>query len=119
MNADTSVASTRDRGARHILSLSGGKDSTALAIHLRERIPHLEYVFCDTEKELPETYEYLGRLEALLGVTTRSSIVFTCVRPAHDLRIAQKPPLAVPDGVQGHDPHYRATKTMSNKHCSW
>lgn len=52
---------------RHILSLSGGKDSTALAIYLRDRIPDLEYVFCDTEKELPETYEYLARLEAYLG----------------------------------------------------
>jgi 3'-phosphoadenosine 5'-phosphosulfate sulfotransferase (PAPS reductase)/FAD synthetase len=27
----------------------------------------MEYVFCDTQKELPETYEYLGRLEAYLG----------------------------------------------------
>lgn len=52
---------------RHILSLSGGKDSTALAIYLRDRIPNLEYVFCDTEKELPETYEYLALLEAYLG----------------------------------------------------
>lgn len=52
---------------RHILSLSGGKDSTALAIHLRDRIPEMEYVFCDTKKELPETYEYLDRIEAYLG----------------------------------------------------
>lgn len=52
---------------RHILSLSGGKDSTALAVYLRDRIPDLEYVFCDTEKELPETYEYLDRVEAYLG----------------------------------------------------
>jgi hypothetical protein len=52
---------------RHILSLSGGKDSAALAIYLRDKIPEMEYVFHDTGKELPETYEYLGRLEALLG----------------------------------------------------
>ena len=52
---------------RHILNLSGGKDSAALAIYLRDRIPGLEYVFCDTKKELPETYEYLDRLEAYLG----------------------------------------------------
>ena len=52
---------------RHILSLSGGKDSTALAIYLHNRIPELEYVFCDTEQELPETYDYLGRLEVFLG----------------------------------------------------
>ena len=52
---------------RHILGLSGGKDSTALAIYLRDRIPEMEYFFCDTDKELPETYEYLDKLEAFLG----------------------------------------------------
>lgn len=54
---------------RHILLISGGKDSTALAIFMRDRRPELdiEYVFCDTHKELPETYEYLTRLEAYLG----------------------------------------------------
>ena len=53
--------------ARHIVSLSGGKDSTALAIYLRDRIPALEYVFCDTGEELPETYEYLDKIEKFLG----------------------------------------------------
>ncbi len=52
---------------RHILSLSGGKDSTALAIYMLNRIPDVEYIFCDTGEELPETYEYLERLEAFLG----------------------------------------------------
>jgi len=52
---------------RHILCLSGGKDSTALAIYMRDRVPEMEYVFADTQKELPETYEYLTRLEAYLG----------------------------------------------------
>jgi 3'-phosphoadenosine 5'-phosphosulfate sulfotransferase (PAPS reductase)/FAD synthetase len=52
---------------RHILSLSGGKDSTALAIFMRDRIPDMEYVFCDTDKELTETYEYLNHVEAFLG----------------------------------------------------
>lgn len=56
-----------DSRVRHIVNLSGGKDSTALAIYLRDRLPDLEYLFCDTEKELPETYEYLDRLEAYLG----------------------------------------------------
>lgn len=52
---------------RHVLSLSGGKDSTALAIYMRDRVPEMEYVFCDTQKELVETYEYLSRIEAYLG----------------------------------------------------
>lgn len=58
-----------EKPTRHILSLSGGKDSTALAIHMRRTRPHIEmeYVFCDTAKELTETYEYLNRVEAYLG----------------------------------------------------
>lgn len=52
---------------RHIVSLSGGKDSTAMAIYLKGRLPDVEYVFSDTDKELPETYEYLEKIEAFLG----------------------------------------------------
>ncbi len=57
----------KDQKVRHILSLSGGKDSAALAIYMRDRVPEMEYIFHDTDKELPETYEYLSRLEAILG----------------------------------------------------
>lgn len=52
---------------RHILSLSGGKDSAALAIYMRDRVPEMEYIFHDTDKELPETHQYLELLEAILG----------------------------------------------------
>lgn len=52
---------------RHVLCMSGGKDSTALALFMRDRVPEMEYVFCDTEKELTETYEYLNQVEAFLG----------------------------------------------------
>ena len=54
---------------RNILLLSGGKDSTALTIYMRDKYPHvdMEYLFCDTQKELPETYEYLSKVEAYLG----------------------------------------------------
>jgi 3'-phosphoadenosine 5'-phosphosulfate sulfotransferase (PAPS reductase)/FAD synthetase len=52
---------------RHILALSGGKDSTALAIYMKDRVPEMEYVFCDTEKELKETYDYLDKLQVYLG----------------------------------------------------
>jgi 3'-phosphoadenosine 5'-phosphosulfate sulfotransferase (PAPS reductase)/FAD synthetase len=56
-----------EKKVRHILSLSGGKDSTALAVYMKDRVPEMEYVFCDTHKELPETYEYLDKIEAFLG----------------------------------------------------
>src|SRR5207302_2698109 len=55
------------RPMRHILCMSGGNDSTALALYMRDRIPNMEYVFCDTDKELKETYAYLNRVEAFLG----------------------------------------------------
>ncbi|MEV0712733.1 phosphoadenosine phosphosulfate reductase family protein [Nocardia aurea] len=56
-----------ERTTRHVLGISGGKDSAALAVHLRDRRPEMEYFFCDTGAELPETYEYLSRLEGVLG----------------------------------------------------
>ena len=52
---------------RHVCGISGGKDSSALAIYMRDRVPDMEYFFCDTGAELPETYEYLNKLEAVLG----------------------------------------------------
>lgn len=59
-----------DFGARHIVPVSGGKDSSALAVYLRQRNPEIEfeYVFSDTGVELPETYDYLDRLENVLGI---------------------------------------------------
>ncbi len=53
----------------HVLGLSGGKDSAALAVFMRLRHPEIDvqYFFTDTGKELPEVYEFLGRLEGFLG----------------------------------------------------
>ena len=57
--------------SRHVLGLSGGKDSAALAIYIRDKYPELhekvEYFFTDTGAELAEVYEFLDRLEAFLG----------------------------------------------------
>lgn len=54
---------------RHVLGLSGGKDSAALAIYMRDHHPELDidYFFTDTGEELPEVHEFLGRLEGYLG----------------------------------------------------
>lgn len=54
---------------RHVLGISGGKDSAALAVFMRLNRPDLDlqYFFTDTGKELPEVYEFLGRLEGFLG----------------------------------------------------
>lgn len=54
---------------RHVLGISGGRDSAALAVYVRQQHPELDvdYFFTDTGKELPEVYEFLGRLEGFLG----------------------------------------------------
>ena len=57
------------KGERHVLGLSGGRDSAALAVYMRQNHPEidLEYFFTDTGKELPEVYEFLVKLEGFLG----------------------------------------------------
>lgn len=52
-----------------VVPVSGGADSTALAILLKELFPeaHFRYVFTDTGAEPAELYENLDRLEAYLG----------------------------------------------------
>lgn len=53
---------------KHVLGLSGGKDSSALAIYMSQAHPDLdiEYFFTDTGEELDEVYEYLAMLEGFL-----------------------------------------------------
>lgn len=54
---------------KHVLGISGGKDSAALAVFMRQTRPEIDidYFFTDTGKELPEVYEFLGKLEGFLG----------------------------------------------------
>ena len=55
--------------SKHVLGISGGKDSAALAIYMAQNHPEIdmEYFFTDTGEELPEVYDYLIRLEGYLG----------------------------------------------------
>jgi hypothetical protein len=58
------------RGWRlHVVALSGGKDSTAMAIRLQEVEPELcpTYIITPTGDELPEMVEHWERLECMLG----------------------------------------------------
>lgn len=53
---------------KHIIGLSGGKDSTCLALSLAEKEPKdYEYIYTPTGNELPELNSHLERLECLLG----------------------------------------------------
>ncbi len=64
-----------DKPVRHILAISGGKDSSALAVYMRGKVENMEYVFCDTGEELEETYEYISKLQDYLctEITTLKS----------------------------------------------
>jgi 3'-phosphoadenosine 5'-phosphosulfate sulfotransferase (PAPS reductase)/FAD synthetase len=55
---------------RHVLGISGGKDSAALAIYVKTKYPaiDLEFYTCDTGKELDETYQLIKNLEVYLGI---------------------------------------------------
>lgn len=53
----------------HVLGISGGKDSAALAIYMNNNYPEIDINFytCDTGKELKETYDLIDRLNSVLG----------------------------------------------------
>lgn len=57
---------------RHVIALSGGKDSTALALRLTEVEPRdYEFIGNWTGNELPALYAHLARLEDLFGKKIR------------------------------------------------
>ena len=57
---------------REVVSLSLGKDSSALAVYLKNKFPakKFEFVFVDNGMELPEAYAYLPKLQREVGKIT-------------------------------------------------
>lgn len=62
-------ARTLGNDVAHIVGVSGGKDSTTMALRLRAECPEIdfEYFLTPTGDELPDVIEHWARLEALLG----------------------------------------------------
>lgn len=59
---------TTNNSPKHVVGLSGGKDSTALALRLVETEPRdYEFICNETGDELPEMQEHWHRLETVLG----------------------------------------------------
>jgi 3'-phosphoadenosine 5'-phosphosulfate sulfotransferase (PAPS reductase)/FAD synthetase len=57
-----------EQGFAHIVALSGGKDSTALALRLAEVEPRpYSYICTPTGDELPEMFEHWRRLSSILA----------------------------------------------------
>jgi len=53
---------------KHVVSLSGGKDSTAMLLMMLERNMPIDYiVFVDTTKEFPQLYRHLDKLEKYIS----------------------------------------------------
>lgn len=54
---------------KHVVAISGGKDSCAMALRLKELNPDIdyEYVITPTGDELPEMEQHWGLMESLLG----------------------------------------------------
>ena len=67
----SSLTNKGDTHTRHVLGLSGGKDSAALALYISIQYPELhkkiEYFFSDTGAELKEVYQFLDKMETHLG----------------------------------------------------
>ncbi len=69
----------------NIVSVSGGKDSTAtLLLAIEREAENLQAVFADTGHEHPETYAYIDYLESVTGIAIER------IKPDFSARIAKK-----------------------------
>ena len=58
----------QDKPDLHVVSFSGGKDSTAMLLKmLEEKMPVDMILFCDTGLEFPALYEHIDKVEKDIG----------------------------------------------------
>ena len=54
---------------KHIVSFSGGKDSTAMLLRMVEEKMNIdEIIFCDTTVEFPEIYNHIEEVEKYIKI---------------------------------------------------
>lgn len=94
----------RSERVKHVIPVSG-KDSLATAIVQRQRRPDIDYtyVFTDVGMELPVTYEWLDRVEKVLGIkvvrlgkSLEQQMVESGMLPSHTHRFCTKMTKIVP-----------------------
>lgn len=52
---------------KHIVSFSGGKDSTCMLLMMLEKGMQVDYIiFCDTGKEFPQMYEHIDKVNSYI-----------------------------------------------------
>lgn len=53
----------------HVVSFSGGKDSTAMLIGMKEKGMQIDMVlYCDTTVEFPEMYDHIKKVESFIDI---------------------------------------------------
>lgn len=59
-----------EKEEKHIVSFSGGKDSTAMLLMMLEKGMQIDdVIYCDTGVEFPEMYSHIEAVEAYTGLT--------------------------------------------------
>ena len=82
MSEITNKPTVANKPKLHVVSCSGGKDSTALILMMMDKGMPIDVVLnCDTGMEFPEMYEHLDKLEA--EIKERIGIGITRLRADH------------------------------------
>lgn len=85
-NAGMKINSQIENAKYVYVSYSGGKDSTAMLLHLLELGEKVDrIVFADTGFEFPELYDYISKIEGYIQEKFDKSLKITILKPNKDL----------------------------------